>query len=298
MILVSKTFLFLGFSFTDPNLDYILSRIRVNFKDNQRNHYCIFKRCSRDQFDSEHEFENGKVKQELVAQDLKRFHINVVFVDEYADIQELLEKIYRQYKRKTVFISGSADEFGKWQKSEVEDTLFKLGNAIIDKGFRIASGIGLGIGNALISGAISSAYHKQHSHLDDRIIMRPFPQFIEDRNEREAIWRKYRQEILGKSGVALFFMGNKKNGDDIVLANGVIEEFEIAHEQGVFLIPIGCSGYASKELWSRVMENFEHYYPDANEDLKSQLYELGTEVQAPKELISKVINLLETVVKE
>ena len=27
--LVSKTFLFLGFSFTDPNLDYILSRVRI-----------------------------------------------------------------------------------------------------------------------------------------------------------------------------------------------------------------------------------------------------------------------------
>ncbi|TNG94623.1 hypothetical protein FHQ28_12875, partial [Pasteurellaceae bacterium USgator11] len=34
--LVSKTFLFLGFSFTDPNLDYILSRIRVYFEQNQR----------------------------------------------------------------------------------------------------------------------------------------------------------------------------------------------------------------------------------------------------------------------
>ena len=27
--LVSKTFLFLGFGFTDPNIDYILSRIRI-----------------------------------------------------------------------------------------------------------------------------------------------------------------------------------------------------------------------------------------------------------------------------
>ena len=27
--LISKTFLFLGFSFTDPNLDYILSRVRI-----------------------------------------------------------------------------------------------------------------------------------------------------------------------------------------------------------------------------------------------------------------------------
>lgn len=296
--LVSKTFLFLGFSFTDPNLDYILSRIRVNFKDNQRNHYCIFRRCSIDQFDSKEEFENGKIKQELVAQDLKRFHINVVFVDEYHEIQELLEKLYRQYKRKTVFISGSADEFGEWDKSDVENALFKLGNAIIDKGFRIASGVGLGIGNALISGAISSAYHKQHSHLDDRIIMRPFPQFIEDEDERKAIWRKYREEILGKSGIVLFFMGNKTKGDEIVLADGVREEFEIAHEQGVFLIPIGCSGYVSKELWDKVMDDFEHYYPHADDDLKNQLLDLGVDVQDPKELISKIVTILESVIKE
>jgi NAD-dependent SIR2 family protein deacetylase len=34
--LVSKTFLFLGFSFTDPNLDYILSRIRATYTHHQR----------------------------------------------------------------------------------------------------------------------------------------------------------------------------------------------------------------------------------------------------------------------
>src|SRR5947208_3360181 len=42
--LVSKTFLFLGFSFTDPNLDYILSRIRVLLGENRRDHYCLLKR--------------------------------------------------------------------------------------------------------------------------------------------------------------------------------------------------------------------------------------------------------------
>jgi len=35
--LVSKTFLFIGFSFTDPNLDYILSRIRITFKTTKEN---------------------------------------------------------------------------------------------------------------------------------------------------------------------------------------------------------------------------------------------------------------------
>ena len=296
--LVSKTFLFLGFSFTDPNLDYILSRVRVNFKDNQRNHYCIFKRCSRDQFDSVEAFDNGKIKQELVAQDLKRFHINVIFVNNYQEIQELLETLYRQYKRKTVFISGSADVFGAWEQSEVEDALFKLGNVMVDKEFKVASGIGLGIGNALISGAIASAYNKQHSHLDDYLIMRPFPQFIEDLEDRKVIWKRYRTEIISKSGIALFFMGNKKQGGDLIDANGVIEEFEIAHEQGIFLIPIGCSGYASNKLWDRVMGDVEKYYPNTNKELLGKIKELGTQVDSPKQIISQVIDLLDLVIKE
>ncbi len=38
--LVERTFLFLGFSFTDPNLDFILSRICTRYAKNQRQHYC------------------------------------------------------------------------------------------------------------------------------------------------------------------------------------------------------------------------------------------------------------------
>ena len=45
--LVEKTFLFLGFSFTDPNIDYILSRVRVQYEQHQRHHYCIQKKVSK-----------------------------------------------------------------------------------------------------------------------------------------------------------------------------------------------------------------------------------------------------------
>jgi hypothetical protein len=44
--LISKTFLFLGFSFTDPNLDYILSRVRIAHSKNQRQHFCIQRKVS------------------------------------------------------------------------------------------------------------------------------------------------------------------------------------------------------------------------------------------------------------
>ena len=44
--LLSKTFLFLGFSFTDPNIDYILARLRMLMGEDIRNHYCVMKNPS------------------------------------------------------------------------------------------------------------------------------------------------------------------------------------------------------------------------------------------------------------
>lgn len=45
--LISKTFVFIGFSFEDPNLDSILGQIRLLLDENIRNHYCFMKRVSK-----------------------------------------------------------------------------------------------------------------------------------------------------------------------------------------------------------------------------------------------------------
>jgi len=48
--LVSKTFLFLGFSFDDPNLEYILGRVKILLKGNTPTHYCFFKEIAESDF--------------------------------------------------------------------------------------------------------------------------------------------------------------------------------------------------------------------------------------------------------
>ncbi|MBN8816530.1 MAG: SIR2 family protein [Sphingomonas sp.] len=70
--LVSKTFLFLGFSFTDPNLEQVLSRIRLTFRQDQRRHYAIFRNCKRGPDDDDATFAHARVRQELVLKDLER----------------------------------------------------------------------------------------------------------------------------------------------------------------------------------------------------------------------------------
>ena len=48
--LISQTFLFIGFSFSDPNIDYVLGRIRASYVKNMRTHYCFIKRLNETDF--------------------------------------------------------------------------------------------------------------------------------------------------------------------------------------------------------------------------------------------------------
>ena len=83
--LVEKTFLFLGFSFTDPNIDFILSRVRVQYEQHQRHHYCIQKRVSQRLLTKRKKNSStAQLKQHYFISDLKRFSIYTVLVDEYA----------------------------------------------------------------------------------------------------------------------------------------------------------------------------------------------------------------------
>ncbi|MFW5804671.1 MAG: SIR2 family protein, partial [bacterium] len=111
--LLSKTFLFIGFSFDDPNLEYILSRIKILLKDNTPEHFSFFKKLSKSDFgdpdNNKEDYENyiyEQTKQELKIEDLKRYGIHAVMIDDYGEITEILKEIERRIKRKNVFISG------------------------------------------------------------------------------------------------------------------------------------------------------------------------------------------------
>ncbi|OIQ76919.1 hypothetical protein GALL_413920 [mine drainage metagenome] len=296
--LVSKTFLFIGFSFTDPNLDYVLSRVRVTFRENQRRHYCIFKKRTKQNDESDAEFENAQIKQRLAIEDLKRFNIKTLLINEYTQITEILARIERQYRQRTIFISGSAEEYGAWTKAETEEFLRDLSRALVQQGFRIATGVGLGVGDAVITGAIEEVYRARTGHIEDSLIMRPFPRANPDPAVRKQLWETYRQELISSAGVCVLVLGNKKVGDDIALADGVRREFEIAVDHGLSMVPIGATGYMARELWDQVVGSMETYYPGKNGDLKSKFDQLGNKVEKPAELISRILDFITLITKE
>jgi len=290
--LVSKTFLFLGFSFSDPNLNYILSRVRNGLEDNQRPHYCIMKRVTRDDYGNDEDYAYAKIKQEYQIKDLKRFSINTIFVDTYKEITQVLHLIELMYRKTCVFISGSAVKYDPFLKNEAQELLHRLSYELVKKDYRIITGFGLGVGTYVINGALEYMYEKSITRIDSRILMRPFPQKASGSKTLSEQWEYYRNLIISEAGVAIFVFGNKEKEDDgtIINADGVLKEFEIAKVKGLNLIPIGSTGYQTKELWQLIINDFDRYYPNERH-LKPQLEILGTSTDLD-EIIENVMKII------
>jgi hypothetical protein len=112
--------------------------------------------------------------------------------------------------------------------------------------------------------------------------MRPFPQYIPDEGKRKEVWENYRQDIISSAGIALFLFGNKKAGDDTVVADGMIREFEIARQHSLTCVPIGATGYAAAELADRCNNE------GANGD--TTLLEALKELRTPRENLNELID--------
>ena len=288
--LISKTFLFIGFSFEDPNLDSILSQIRLLLDDHIRNHYCFMKRVKQTTEMTAEEFGYQKARQDLREEDLKRYGIQTVFIDDYSEITQMLREIEIAIRSNNVFISGSADFFNdNWTKVKIERLAYKLSNKLVKEGFKVSSGFGVGIGSSVINGALDEIYGSRFKHMDEHMCLRPFPQGIMDEDERKAKWRKYRESILSENGIAIFIMGNKKNYEnEKVIADGCLQEFEIAKEYNCSIIPIGCTGDAAAKIYDAVKEDVAHFsYLEHYMDL------LGTESDIDK-IVDSVIEIAKT----
>jgi len=260
--LTTKTFLFIGFSFTDPNLDYVLSRIKVNY-GKPKDHYCFIRKPKLGEKGSEiqADFEYSTRKQILMIGELKRYGIQPLLIDEYPEIEEILREIENRFRKKTVFISGSAEEYGKWTRLEAQEFIHKLSKKIVISNFRIVNGFGWGVGSGVINGALEAVYEQPKKFSEQQLIMKPFPQFNTGEKNLKELWEEYRQRMIKLAGIAIFIFGNKLDADGKVIpANGVQREFEIAVENGLIPIPVGITGYVAKNVFDEISKDFDSYY--------------------------------------
>lgn len=304
--LLANTFLFIGFSFDDPNLEKILSKVRVMLEGNPRQHYCILKEVSIDDpefrdIDKKAEaLKYRKNRQRLRVEDLKRYGIKAILVKNYDEIPLLLEAVKRKYLSNKVFISGTyhfVDNFLNKNGIEANELaqkfVKKLSNRLYSEGFEITTGLGLGLGMDVITGALRDKIQQGDYTIDHRLHVHPFPQ-LEKRtpeSETKRVWHEYRRQIMKNSGISLFLFGNKKDKkhQKIIKSNGMLDEHTIGVDYDHFRLPVVNTGDMGEEIWEEYGGKWDNYINDKK--LVQRLNEL-TKINEMDDLINEIVLIL------
>lgn len=295
--LVRKTFLFIGYSFQDPNLRYILSQLRLLLGNSPREHYFIIKKVEKEVDESQSDFEYRKNKQYLQIKDLERYNIKAIEIDDYNQITDILKKINSRIKQNHIFLSSAQFYQKEISHRKLEILLEKLSYELVRQGNIIINGYGWQAGNSIVRGAIMAIMEDPSKRIDEYLKIYPFPQ----QNSRlesgnlEKNWTELRREMLDNSGIAIFISGNKNKDGNIAISNGMIEEFEIAVEKQVIPIPVGQTGGASKKIFNIVSQEYSEYYGD-NEKFIDGVKGLGDYNNVDK-IVSQIKELIKNIQK-
>lgn len=293
--LVSKTFLFLGFSFTDPNIDYVLSRVRNLLGENQRTHYCIMRQPQRPKGSGKElaDYEYEKRKFDLRVEDLQRFAIETILINDYSEVTELLRMISKRAHQENIFVSGSARDYGSFGQERLSGLARRIGHEIITRGYNLVSGFGRGLGDQVILGALEGIVRVEKGNDVGRTIIRPFPRAASSASNQAEASRRHREDLISQSGAAIFLCGNREQNGLVTTASGVFEEYEITKELGRFPIPIGATGFAAEEIWTEVRANLSSFFP--MDGITPDFTTLGDKAKSDDELIDALFAIIDKV---
>lgn len=251
----SKTFLFLGYSFSDPDVNHILARMTNVYKSGARNHYCIMKRVDRTDASREGLPLNYlKSRQECAINDFEKYGINVLLVNKYEEIKTIVLAIRDRFFKKNVFIAGAL-EYNTENKTEIQSLALNVSEWLVKNGFRIYSGFGKNFGSFVVEGAFKGCSNANRE-FEDSIKLYPFPYDSKMKyEERKKLYTELRKRMISKTRITLVICGEKLDDENnIVLSPGIMEEVNISLEQGNIIIPVYSTGGIAVEIWNKVSQ--------------------------------------------
>ena len=252
--LTSMSMLFVGLSFTDPNVKHVLSIIRESFTDAPPEHFAIVRPPKKADFKSEEEYGARAAQHALWAKDLRRYGLVAVEIDDYDEVPALMKQVERRVAAKRVWVSGSWPVNGGGpEAADIYALSEDVGRWIGDTGRDLVSGAGLLVGSAAISGFLAALRAGGGWDLERRLITRPFPQPLAGVSPDHAQWTSLRGELARQAGTVIFIGGAKLGDGELTPSAGVFEEFELAKATGAFLLPIPATGGAAREIGAALM---------------------------------------------
>lgn len=296
--LTSMSMLFVGISFSDPNVRHVLSLIRENFSEAPPEHFAIVRPPQRDEFKTVEEFDARSVQHSLWAKDLRRYGLWAVEIDDYGEVPDLLRQIERRVASRRVWVCGSwpmgtADD----QAERVYEVAEGAGRIIGAQGLTLVSGAGLVVGSAALAGFLDSLRSGGGWDLERRLIARPFPQPQQGKPPDQAQWTALRAELARLSGIVVVVGGAKMDGGKMVPASGASQEVELAKSAGAFILPVGATGGAAKQaaedlLGSPLLSHGRNAVRPTDEELQA-LLDVDSDSNALIELVGSILKRID-----
>ena len=292
--LVDKTFLFLGFSFTDPNFIYTLGHLRSLLTGSGRRHYAVIREVARSDYPpgtaGDDEYDYDRNRQYLQTGDLQRYDIHTVLVERYEEVTELLKEVERRIHAGNVFVSGTAHAFGAFGEPSLKELCERLGARLIEEGFNISSGFGSNVGGPLLVGALAKLYENVSPQINKRLTVRPLPHA--DGIVNQAFDTRTREELISKCGFSIFIAGNSGSQPDG--SPGMMEEYEITRRLGRIPIPVGATGFTAEKLWGVVEPDMDAVY--AGKVSKELYCKLNDPAVGNDELLQAVFKIIHAII--
>ena len=238
--LISDTFLFLGYSFSDSIVLNCIKKIHDCLGDNMGYHYTILKNDPHNRY------------YQYFIKDLEhRYHIKSLLIDDYSEINSILKTLNKKVRSNKVFISGSFDTLSQIENDFADRLCKEISYKILSLNYRIVTGMGRKVGNYLSGHAMQYMLSHNIYNIERYLIMRPFQELMP--SEDKCL---HRTMLIDSVQSVIFIFGKSVGKNDSI---GVQEEFEIAKKKNKVIIPLGCTGYQSYEIWKEAKNNIVQY---------------------------------------
>ncbi len=295
--LIVKTFLFIGFSFKDPNFERIITYIKNIFgKHAPQNHYCFMRRvCKQDFVDvdgkiNEDKYNKEKRLLEFRISDLQNYGIQTILVDDFNQITDILKYIRARLEMDNIFISGSAganDTDEKVLNEEDEQFIYSLSKTLIERNYNIYTGYGREVGNNIVLGIFSAEKGNSINNIDKQTHIYPL---MSVKDDKEKTLHKIRTNLIKKCGFFISLYGKELEDQNKIENDGMYKEYSIALEEDKTIIPIGASNGMARYIYNKIISEVESKY-NSNTELKEAYKNLGGE-KIDTTMIEDVISII------
>ncbi len=291
----TNSFLFLGYSFSDIDIQHILSKIRLIYdEDHPQRHYCVIEKVKMETCVDEEEYTYKLNRQAHYIRDMESYGLNVVLVDSYSEIEGILKEISIRVHLRDILISGAYEDSSPLAVNRITPLANKLSQKLIESGYKIVTGYGKNLGADVVAGAFQGCEnnHENPKNFNEYVLLFPFSYKVTKSAHCKEIYTAFRKNMISKTGISIFICGQtiSTNGN-LVNSTGVLEEYRISKEAGNLIIPIPTTGGAAMQIWN--LEKNDNTFSSQFEEFQN----LSTESN-PDKIVELIMNMIAKYIKQ